>query len=155
MKTEMQILIDGYFDNELQSNEEIIMFTRLSQDNDARKYFKQMNLLKASLQHTVEEFPEELERNILQKIAFIDQKKNAISFNYGRVSNYLSYAAAIVLLFLSIVFYSQSSSYRDELVTTVRKIDDQSKMIELLCNSLPTVEVGSEIQNAITIKAGM
>ncbi|MFH1197222.1 MAG: hypothetical protein V1720_16105 [bacterium] len=155
MKSEMQLLIDRYFDGELKGSEEILMFTRLSQEDEARIYFKQMNLLKSSVQHTIEEFPLDLERNILQKVALIDQKKNSISFNYGRIANYISYAAAIVLLFLSIVFYNQSSSYRNELDTTFRKVDNQNKMIELLYNSLPSVEVDSEIENTIIIKASL
>ncbi len=59
-------LINEYFDDEMKKEEEVFLFTTLSQDEEAREYFKKMNLLKTSLDEVKEDFPLELRgKNLL------------------------------------------------------------------------------------------
>ena len=55
MSTEqIKELINRYFDNQLEKSEEVFMFTQLSQEEGAREYFKQMNVLSESIKNTFE-----------------------------------------------------------------------------------------------------
>jgi hypothetical protein len=58
MKTEeFKELINLYFDGELKKEKEILLFTNLSQNEEARIYFKEMNLLKTAAGTLTEEYP--------------------------------------------------------------------------------------------------
>ena len=59
-------LINRYFDNELDKSEEVFLFTQLSQEEEAREYFKHMIMLSENMKNTFEDFPFELEEEILK-----------------------------------------------------------------------------------------
>ena len=54
---EIKKTIQLYFDGELEKNEEPLLFTSLSQDEEARDYFKSMNLLKNAVDETEGRIP--------------------------------------------------------------------------------------------------
>lgn len=67
MSTEkVKEIINQYFDNELNKSEEIFLFTQLSQNEEARNYFKEMNLLNSVIKEGVEEFPQNLDEKYFQ-----------------------------------------------------------------------------------------
>jgi len=65
---ELKNMIQLYFDGELEKNKEPLLFTALSQDAEARDYFKSMDLLRNTVKETEEEFPQELEKRIFYSL---------------------------------------------------------------------------------------
>lgn len=154
MNNEIGNLIDLYFDGELEKRKEPVLFTLLSQDEDARNYFKQMNALKTNIPFTMEEVPYNLERKILYTVA---EKNTKPIFNFGRsrVFSFASYAVTAVLLVLTILLFVQSNNYKETIQTVSKQIENQKEEIELLINSLPAAEVTTKYENPILIKANL
>ena len=92
-------LINRYFDNELEKSEEVYLFTQLSQVEEAREYFKQINVLSENLKNTFEDFPLDLEEDILNATITGTRKKNIFSFN---IQSVMGYAFSVVLLVISL-----------------------------------------------------
>jgi hypothetical protein len=146
--------INQYFDNELTKSEEVLLFTQLSQNDEARIYFKKMNLLKSMMDETVEDFPNGLDSKILSNL----KKEEKVIYTpkpISRVANYLSYAFAIILLALSIFFYNESMQYRNKLELTYQQVYQQNQMIQVLFNSLPQAEVRGSLENTIIVTPQM
>ena len=146
---EIKNLIDSYFDNELSKSEEVFLFSQLSKNIEAREYFKQLNILKTEMQNTIENFPIELEERILNSTASKFEMPNLFSFNFPSV---LGYAFSIVLLILSLLFYTQSLEYQKDIEIKIDQIDQKNRMIEMLFHSLPQAEVRTILENEIIIK---
>lgn len=149
---ELKMMIDKYFDGELSKNMETRIFTELSNDEEGREYFKQMNKIKSAIQESAEEFPLDLDQKILMKIRSSNEKKPFLQRSLIPV---VSYSFAVVLLIVSLFLYFEVRDYRTELRDTSRQMIEQQKTINLLINSLPSVEVETEIQNAVVIKANL
>ena len=156
MSTEKIIkIINKYFDNELSKQDEIILFTQLSQNEEAREYFKQQNILKTSLQASVTEFPEELEKRILNSIGEINSRQNSPSFIKKYLPVAISSGVALLLLLMSLLFYSKTLNYKEQLNATIWQVNKQQQMIQLLFNSLPTAEVKGYLKNQVIITPKM
>ena len=67
--------INKYFDGELEKGEEMLLFTQLSLSDEGRKYFKQLNRIRAAVDDSIDEFPEKLEEDILRSIGKVSVKK--------------------------------------------------------------------------------
>lgn len=145
-------LINRYFDDELDKNEEVFLFTNLSQDEEAREYFKQMNMLSENIKNTVEEFPFGLEEEILS--ATVSRSKLGKKFSF-KIPTVISYAFSIVLLVLSIALYSKSVEYKKDIETNIQQINYQNKMLEMMFNSLPPSVVKAKLENPIIIRPTM
>ena len=154
MNNEIGDLIDLYFDGELEKGKESVLFALLSQDEEARNYFKQMNALKTNIPFTMEEVPFNLEKKILYTVA---EKNSKPLFNFGRgtVLSFASYAVTVILLILTILFFVQSNNYKNKIETVSKQIEDRNKEILLLLNSLPSVQVESKLNNEIIVKANL
>jgi hypothetical protein len=153
MKTEqIYMMIDEFFDGELEKNKEPILFTHLSLNDECRDYFKSLNKIKSTLTETIEDFPQELEERILYSAA--NTEKKLFNFNLsGNLPAFFSYAIATVLLIASIFLYSQSLSYQEKMESKIQQVNQQDQLINLLINSLPEARVEGQIENQIVIKA--
>lgn len=141
MKTEELInMIELYFDNELDKNKEVIMFTFLSANEEAREYFKKMNMLQNIVSSSIVEFPESAERKLFKEIEKRNNHEGKNIF-YKKVSSTIAFAMSVVLLAVSIFFYSRSEEYKTQFVGLTREVNEQKQKIDLLINSLPPVEV--------------
>jgi hypothetical protein len=141
MKTnELINMIDNYFDGELEKGKEPIMFTSLALDEEAREHFKKMNLLITGIMQTMEEFPSSLDEKILRSVGSI-QEKHTSAFINKKVFYVITYSATIVLLILTIFFYSKTEEYKVQFYDLTREVKNQNDKIELLMNTLPEVEV--------------
>jgi hypothetical protein len=150
---ELITMVDLYFDNELEKSKEPVMFIQLSQDYEAREYFKKMNALKTSVSDTMQEFPSRLDEKILKTIGAINEKRASFFWN-KKVFATISFAATVILLALTIFFYSKSEEYKVQFVDLTREIKEQNDKLELLMNALPQVEVkGGYVQTKqITVR---
>lgn len=142
-------LINRYFDNELDKSEEVFLFTQLSQEEDAREYFKQMNVLSENVKNTFDEFPLELEEDILNATVSGIGKKNIFSFN---IQSVIGYSFSVVLLIISLFIYTQSIEYKADIEMNIQQINHQSKMLEMMFHALPPTEVKAKFTNDIIIR---
>jgi hypothetical protein len=147
-------IINQYFDNELTKGEEVILFTQLSQDDEAREYFKEMNLLRTVSESTLEEFPDILDDKIFSQIKS-EKKVFTPRVNRTKIFAAVSYGFALVLMALSFFFYNESMQYRNKLEITSQQVTQQNQMIQVLFNSLPQAEVRANFANEIIITPKM
>jgi hypothetical protein len=99
----------------------------------------------------MEEFPFPVERKIFSAI----HGANVRTPWYKQFFPVVSYSFAVVLLILSLFMFSEMREYRKEIQLTSQRMIEQQKTINLLINSLPTVEVESELKNPIIVKANL
>jgi hypothetical protein len=144
-------LINEFIDGELEKGKEPLLFSMLSQHEEARDYFKNLSLIKSAVFDSSVEFPDALDSKILIGAGSQIEKRSkwAVNWNYS----FLGYAAAIILLFLSIFFFNQSSSYQKDLEAVSARVNEQQQMLQLLFNVLPAAQVNSTLQNEIIIEA--
>ncbi|MCF6269468.1 MAG: hypothetical protein L3J41_07150 [Melioribacteraceae bacterium] len=142
-------LINRYFDNELDKEEEIFLFTQLSQVEEAREYFKQMNVLSENVKNTFVEFPPELEEDILNATVTGVENKKQFTFNLQSI---FGYAFSVVLLIISLIIYTQSIEYKKDIEMNIQQINQQNKILEMMFHSLPPVEVKAKFTNDIIIR---
>jgi len=146
---EIKTLINRYFDNELNKSEEVFLFSQLSKNNDARNYFKNLNIIKEGIHSTLVGVPNDLEERVLNSIVTIKEEPKRFQFNIPTV---IGYAFSIVLLIVSIFMYSQSIEYKEDIEMSIQQINQQNRMIEMLFHSLPETEVRTTFANDIVIK---
>lgn len=144
-------LINLYFDGELDKQQEVILFTSLSQDQTARDYFKQLGVIRNAVDDSAEDFPSELEERILRSVGSKTSTKKNI-FSNIKIFSTISYASALILLFLSGYLFFKVSNYQERVDNLSEQMIMQTKTIQMLYNSLPGIEVRSTIDNAIIIK---
>lgn len=142
-------LINRYFDNELDKSEEVFLFTQLSQMDDAREYFKQMNVLSENMKNTFEEFPLELEEEILNATVTGIEKEKRFPFNLYTV---VGYTISVILMIISFSIYSESKEYKKDIEMNIRQINQQNRLLEMMFNSLPPTEVKAKFDNDIIIR---
>lgn len=148
---DLKNLVDQYFDNELDKSKEAFLFSALSHDEEAREYFRQVNKFKNVIQETSEEFPIELERKILNSIKRSKPKKEF----RREFALALSYSLIIIVLIVSLFSFLEIRKYRNEIQETSKQLLDNQKTINLLINSLPSVQVETELTNAVIVKANL
>jgi hypothetical protein len=155
MKTEkIKEIINQYFDQELSKSEEVILFTQLSKDMEARDYFKQMNSLRNILDSSMEEYPEKLDERIYSGISS-RKEITILAMNRSRIYSAVSYALAVILLAVSIFFYNQSLKSEERIEIAYEQLKHQNKMIQALFNTLPQAEVNAEFANEIIVTPKM
>jgi len=150
MKTNMEEIINKYFDGESSKEEESFMFTQLSLEEDGREYFKSLSLLKNTVADAEEDFPNELEEKLLLSLPEIEENRFNIR-QYFNLPASIAYVVSIVLFVILFSFRSELSDYKAELNQQVQQINYQSKMINLLFNTLPPAVVSTKIENPIIV----
>ena len=93
-------MINLYFDGELEKNQEVNLFTLLASDQTARDYFKQLNVIRNTVDNDLEDIPVELEERILRSVGSKTSARTRI-FSNIKIFSAISYAAALILFFLS------------------------------------------------------
>lgn len=151
---EIKLMTDEFLDGELDKNKEPILFTHLSLDDEAREYFKSLNSIKSVIESTIEEFPESLDSRILYSITSTN-KRNIFFTVKSNIPALLSYTLSVLLLVVSLLFYFQTVSYRDNLDKKIEQVDQKNQMIELLMNSLPLTEITASYANPVKVEAKM
>jgi len=140
-----------YFDGGLAKSEEANLFSLLANDQSARDYFKQLSVIRNAVDNSAEDFPAELEERILRSVGSRASEKTGI-FSKVKIFSAISYAAALILLFLSGYLFFKVSNYQERVDNLSQQMIIQSKTIQMLYNSLPGVEVRATFDNEIIIK---
>ncbi len=144
-------MINLYFDGELAKSEEANLFSLLAGDQSARDYFKQLSIIGNAVDNDTEDFPAELEERILRSVGSKSSAKARTSSS-KRIFSAISYAAALILLFLSGYLFFKVSNYQERVDTLSQQMMYQTRTIQMLYNSLPGVEVVGTLENKITVK---
>ncbi len=144
-------MINLYFDGELEKSKEVNLFTLLASDQSARDYFKQLSVIRNAVDNSTEDFPAELEERILRSVGSKASRKSGY-FSNIKIFSTTSYAAALILLFLSGYLFFKVSNYQERVDNLSRQMMFQTKTIQLLYNSLPGIEVRASYDNEIIIK---
>lgn len=152
MTTEKTIeLVNRYFDGELTRDNEIELFNSLSNDEQARKYLRNLYRLKGIIVESTEEFPDELEERIFRNIKS-QQKQKPTDSKRSSIPSIISFAVAALLLFVSGYLFLKVISYQEKLEGVSEQMMMQAKTIDLLFNSFQAVEVSARYDNQIIIK---
>ena len=150
MSKEILEMINLYADGELGRKEETSLFVLLSQDEEARNYFKSLQNLKSGIAQSIEEVPDELEEKIVRSVASRQNTKN--SFSPGRTyTSKIPYAFAAILLILCVYIFMKFDNYQTRIEVISKQLQNQNKTIEMLYNSLPATEVTGQLKNKIII----
>jgi hypothetical protein len=144
-------MISLYFDGELEKSKEVTLFSLLASDQSARDFFKQLSLIRNAVDNDAEDFPAELEEIILRSVGSKASEKTGI-FTKVKIFSAISYAAALILLFLSGYLFFKVSNYQERVDNLSEQMMMQTKTIQILYNSLPGVEVRATYNNEIIIK---
>ena len=150
-ENKLEEMINLYFDGELEKSKEVNLFSLLSGDPTARDYFKQLSVIRNAVDNSSEDFPAELEERILRSVGSKAETKTGI-FSKLKIYSAISYAAALILLFLSGYLFFKVSNYQDRVDNLSDQMMMQTKTIQMLYNSLPGVEVRATYDNEIIIK---
>ena len=143
--------INMYFDRELSKEEEMLMFSSLAADDEAREYFKSLHILKETIAQTKIEFPFELEDSIFHSIT-----KKRSEAQHTSIKNYPAAFAMMTIIFLvvvSIFYFNKTSEYKKELNTSIQQIKMQNETIKLLLNNMPETEVKANYKNEIIVNS--
>jgi len=147
-------MINLYFDGELEKSKEVNLFSLLASDQSARDYFKQLSLIRNAVDNDAEDFPTEFEERILRSVGSKASKKTGI-FSKVKIFSAISYAAALILLFLSGYLFFKVSTYQERVDNLSEQMMMQTKTIQMLYNSLPTTEVTAEFSNKVIVKSNI
>ena len=139
-------MINLYFDGELEKSKEVNLFSLLASDQSARDYFKQVSIIRNAVDKDAEDFPAELEERILRSVGSKAAAKTGI-FSKVKIFSAISYAAALILLFLSGYLFFKVSNYQERVDNLSEQMMMQTKTIQMLYNSLPGVEVRATFEN--------
>ncbi len=143
-------LVNGYFDAELSKEEEILLFTVLSENEYGREYFKSLAALHETIEKTREEFPQELDEQIIGTLSKAEHRANK-GRSFVAPPVLFAYAVAAVLIIFILMFKTDLDNYKKELRTQASVVQRQNKMIELLYNALPAATVQAERKPSIIV----
>lgn len=144
-------MINLYFDGELEKSKEVNLFSLLASDQTARDYFKQLSVIRNTVDNDIKDFPVELEERILRSVGSKAAAKTGM-FSSIKIFSVISYAAVLVLLFLSGYLFFKVSDYQERIDKLSEQMMKQAKTIQILYNSLPGIEVQATYNNEIIVK---
>lgn len=144
-------MINLYFDGELEKSKEVNLFSLLASDQTARDYFKQLSVIRNTVDNDIKDFPVELEERILRSVGSKAAAKTGMFLSI-KIFSVISYAAVLVLLFLSGYLFFKVSDYQERIDKLSEQIMKQAKTIQILYNSLPGIEVQATYNNEIIVK---
>jgi hypothetical protein len=150
MNKEILEMINLYADGELDRKEEASLFVLLLQEEEARNYFRSLQIMKTGIAQSVEEVPDKLEEKIVKSVT--DRQTLKTSFSSVRTfTSKIPYAFTAILLILCMYIFLKFDSYQAKLEVISNQLQNQNKTIEMLYNSLPAAEVTGQLKNKIIV----
>ncbi|NWF49705.1 MAG: hypothetical protein HXY49_04110 [Ignavibacteriaceae bacterium] len=146
-------IINLYFDGELNKKDEPGLFSMLSENEEAREYFKQLGAIRSEIENSAEEIPSELEERILISV---EKKLHEIHrpAHKKRMPS-LAYVFAVLMILLSLYLFKVVSDYQQKVDNLSVQVSSQSRTIQTLFNSLPAAEVRAKFSNEIIINPNL
>lgn len=137
----IKYLVNQYFDNELENEKEIFLFSEIAKNEEIRTYFKKYMLLMSAAHYDIKSFPAQLDKKILNTGTAVPVSKEIKITHRKKFLQLLPYAAVIVLLITAMFYSRKSESYEKQIFNLTREVEDQNDKIELLFHALPPIEV--------------
>jgi len=135
-----QICIHEFLESESKKENQKLLFSHLSECENCRNYFSAA----AVINHTIVEdknlFPASLDEEIFANLPK-DKSFAFERFFSVKIPAYFAYALIVVVILLSFALLNEVNKYKDELHQASVQLKEQKRTVELLYNSLPTVEV--------------
>lgn len=132
---------DAYFNGSLSPQEEAQFFGLLSSNSEARTEFKQQHFFSSCFQAAAEPFPEELDERILQMVGKQPEARPTTTL-YQTIAAAAGFAA-ITCIAIVYMLFTKIDTYNRQIDGAMLEIKNQKQTIELLMNSLPTLQVTS------------
>jgi len=135
-----ELFIHDFLDNELDKENQKLLFAHLSECENCGKYLTTTVSINSVIAEDKNFFPASLDEQIFNNLP---KEKISIFENFLTVKlpAYFAYALVAIILLLSFTLLSEVNKYKDELHQTSVQLKEQKRTVELLFNSLPTVEV--------------
>ncbi|MDR3610539.1 MAG: hypothetical protein P4L27_08260 [Ignavibacteriaceae bacterium] len=151
---EINKMVELYFDGELDKNSEPVLFAFLSDNIEAREYFKKLNFLRTIVAESIESFPIELEENILNSTK-VDNRKTYKYTNFrSRMSNFVSIAVAAILLIVCSLLFLEVKDYKSKIASITEQLKEQKETINVILNySLPAIVINPEVEHEVIVRA--
>ncbi len=135
-----QMCIHDFLENELEKENQKLLFAHLSECEECRNYFSTAAIINHAVVEDKNLFPVSLDEEIFSKLpkekSFVFERFFAV-----KIPAYFAYVLIVVVILLGFSLLNEVNKYRNELQQTSAQLKEQSKTIELLYNSLPPVEV--------------
>lgn len=151
---DLKMMVSEYIDGELKKEKEPILFTALSDNEELREFFKNMQSIKTVVDDSTEEFPQELEERIFYSIGEKEKKSFfGLDFLKGNRLGFLAYSFSVLLMFLTFYFYFETKEYKHKVDNIMNTINRQNKTIEILMDSrLPDAIIPTDYINEVIVK---
>lgn len=144
-------MINLYFDNELSKQEEVILFTALADNDEMRELFKKYNMLNSTLEESKVEYPSSLDEKIYSQV--LAKEATKVKTPIIKINKFVFYAMSMILILASLLIYTEFRESQNQMEYTRKQLINQSKMVNELLNSIPTVTVRSRMDNEIIIQS--
>ncbi len=152
---EVKRLVELYFDGELEKKREPVLFAVLSEDEQARDYFKKLNLIHTAARESEEDFPPALEERIFNSIEHSAARSGGL-FKGNFYANAASLVIAALLLIVSIFLFGEVRDYKNRIALVSEQVAAQKQTIDLIINnSLPPVEIRSQKVEEVIVNANL
>jgi len=141
-----QLFIHDFLENELDKENQKLLFSHLSECENCGNYLTTAVSVSRVINEDKDFFPASLEEQIFNNLP---KEKTSIFENFLTVKlpAYFAYALVAIVLLLSFTLLSEVNKYKDELHQTSVQLKEQKRTVELLFNTLPTVEVHPVLHN--------
>lgn len=153
-----QMLIQEFLDGELDKKQELEMFAHLSECEECRVFMKHCSLISGAVVSSIETFPDSLERTIFTQIDEKFIEKSGFSW-FKPAPAIISLVFSVILIIVSVFLFVQSSNtddlYKDNYRQAMQVIYQQNKQLDLLLNSMSTIQVTEELKNKVIIKPNL
>jgi len=146
-------MINQYFDEELNKEDEAYLFSLISSDEEGREYFKSMTTIKESYRVSEKGYPQTLEEKILKGISIKQESKS--TDRYFFIPKKVVYAFTTIIVLFTFFIYSEYSINQEKIKMHAEQVKQKTEMINLLMNSLPQAEVRGEEVKKVKVRANL
>lgn len=146
---DINIIIQEFYDGELEKSKESSFFTHIANCENCRLSFISMSRIESTIRNDIVDFPYSMESKIYRLIKNTGKDEHVKIFT-SRHMDIFAYVLCILMIFISIFLYKTSNDYEKRFEKLTDEIKNQKIQIEMLMNSLPAIEVtSSRINNKI------
>lgn len=158
---DINTMIHSYLDDELEKGKEIILFTHIAQCAECRRDFKLFSRIQNDLRRGQAEFPDELEKRIINTIRKKENKMQS-GFLPSNIPSRYVYALGLTVVIVIIAFYGMlrelqgnAEQYRVKYDAAMMQVNMQQKQIDLIMNGIPSVKIRAAVDKSTEIKNGL
>lgn len=135
-------LAQEFYDGELEKSKEAALFTHIANCENCRLSFISMSRIESAIRNDIVDFPYSMESKIYRLIKNAGKDEH-MKISTSRHMDIFAYVLCALMIFISIFLYKTSNDYKKRFEKLTDEVKNQKIQIEMLMNSLPTVEITS------------